>query len=289
MLYVYLNGKTVPENEAYVSIRDRGFLYGDGLFETIRAYKGHAFRLDDHLDRLFASAKELKILPSEDTRTNVETQHLASLQVHATQLRQAVQKLLSLNGLADAYIRITLSRGHIQPTLIIETRPLTPYPQEYYENGISVIVSKTRISTSWPLTAHKTLNFMNNIMAREEANSLGVQEVLFLNTDAHVAECSVSNLFFVKDNEVITPSLKANILPGITRKVVLEICEQNDIAAREDLFTLETLMDADEVFLTNSLMEVMPVSAIDKRPLSPPVPGKLASYIMDAYRKHVLV
>ncbi len=266
---IYLNGKTVPEEQAYISIKDRGFLYGDGLFETIRAYKGHPFRLDAHLDRLFTSAKELKI----------------HLNHSSDELHQAVQSLLKLNKLADAYIRITLSRGHNHPTLLIVTKPLTQYPQEYYKHGISIIVSKTRISTSWPLAAHKTLNFMNNIMAREDANSLGAQEVLFLNTDAQVAECSVSNIFLVKNNEVITPSLKANILPGITRKVVLEICRQNGIAAREDFFNLERLIAADEVFLTNSLMEVMPVSTIDKRPLSLPVPGRLTKYIMEAYRK----
>ena len=276
MVYVYLNGKTVPENEAYIPIKDRGFLYGYGLFETIRAYNGYLFKLDAHLDRLFTSAKDLKI---HLNRTPVE-------------LYQAVQNLLNLNGLADAYIRITLTSGqiplHEQPTLLIETRPFTPYPQEYYKHGISIIVSKTRISTSWHLAAHKTLSFMNNIMARENAYSQGAQEVLFLNTDGHVAECSVSNLFLVKNNEVITPSLKANILPGITRKVVLEICRQNSITAKEELFNLESLMDADEVFLTNSLMEAMPVSTIDNQPLSQPVPGKLTKHIMEAYRKLTL-
>ncbi|HHT9127010.1 MAG TPA: aminodeoxychorismate lyase [Candidatus Brocadiia bacterium] len=284
---IYLNGKTVPENEACISIRDRGFLYGDGLFETIRAYNGNAFRLDAHLDRLFTSAKEFKI-------------HLNYTPI---QLRSAVQNLLTLNKLTDAYIRITLSRGTptnpksqipnpkkgFQPTLVIETKPLTPYPQEYYKHGISIIVSKTRISASWPLAAHKTLNFMNNILSREDANSKGAQEVLFLNTDGHVAECSVSNIFLVKNNEIITPSLTANILPGITRKTVLEVCKQNGIVAREELFNLERLIAADEVFLTNSLMEVMPVATIDKHSLSLPVPGRLTKRIMEAYRKATLI
>ncbi|MBI2560500.1 MAG: aminodeoxychorismate lyase [Planctomycetes bacterium] len=276
--FIYLNGKTVPEKEACISIRDRGFLYGDGIFETIRAYNGYTFRLDAHLDRLFTSAKEFKIY----------------LNYTPTQLRSAVQNLLTLNKLTDAYIRITLSRGihtsgNFQPTLVIETKPLTPYPQEYYKHGISIIVSKTRISTSLPLAAHKTLNFMNNILSREDANSQGAQEVLFLNTDEQIAECSVSNIFLVENNEIITPSLKANILPGITRKTVLEICRQNGIAVREDLFNLKRLMDADEVFLTNSLMEVMPVAAIDKHSLSLPVPGRLTKRIMEAYRKATLI
>ncbi|MFN3467020.1 MAG: aminodeoxychorismate lyase [Candidatus Brocadiales bacterium] len=292
-LYVFFNGDTVLEEEALVSVRDRGFLYGDGIFETVRAYNGRPFLIEDHLQRLASSAQVLEI----------------PLHYSLEELQIAAEKLLRLNKLSgspplrsaqgdgqqDALIRVTLSRGEsqhyglqppeeAQPTLIIQTHPFHPHPEETYKQGIKLIISAYRRSTTCPLARHKTANFLTGIMARQEATRRGIQDALFLNTEGQVCEATVSNIFMVEFGVVITPSLQANILPGITRKKVLEICRREGIGTSEELFGMERLFNADEVFLTNSLMEIMPVSHIEDRGIGKTVPGKITHRLMEAYK-----
>ncbi|MFQ5863525.1 MAG: aminodeoxychorismate lyase [Candidatus Brocadiales bacterium] len=278
-VYVYLNGDVVMEDEAVVSIRDRGFLYGDAIFETLRSYDGRPFMLKDHLERLMASAHAL----------GIHTEHTTD------ELHQAVMHLLDLNKLKDAYIRITLSRGEggkglmpdatSSPTLVIENRPLRPYPDELYKKGIRLIVSDYRRSTSDPIARHKTANFLTGIQARQEASKKDNQDALFLDTDGNVCEGTVWNIFMVEGSRVVTPSTTVNILPGITRKVVLKICRDKGIATSEELFPAERLLEADEVFITSSLMEIMPVATIANHRIGTKIPGKITRRLMEAYKK----
>ncbi|MDI6760508.1 MAG: aminodeoxychorismate lyase [Candidatus Brocadiaceae bacterium] len=278
-LHVFFNGDMVLEEEALVSVRDRGFLYGDGVFETLRSYNGRPFLIEDHLQRLASSAQALGI----------------PLRYGLEELQSAVENLLRLNRLTDALIRLTLSRGESphyglqppelpQPTLIIQTHPFHPHPEESYRQGVRLAISAYRRSTTCPLARHKTANFLTGIMARQEAARRKVQDALFLNTEGQVCEATVSSIFLVESGRVVTPSLQANILPGITRKKVLEICRGEGITASEELFGTERLFRADEVFLTNSLMEIMPVSCIEDKGIGKTVPGKITRRLMEAYK-----
>lgn len=251
--YIFLNGKIISETEGYISSKDRGFLYGDGIFETLRSYNGRPFKLTEHLERLHSSSEGLKI----------------PLKYTIEELSKSVKELLETNNIPDAYIRITLSRGtgnnglaingNSNPTLLIQARPFKPYKRELYEKGMALIISKARRSTSCPISCHKTANLLTGILLKEETKEKSANEAIVLNTDGHVAECIVSNIFIAYNKNVITPSLGTNILPGITRRTVLDICKDSGIFAGEESFRIETLMNADEVLLTNSLMEIMPV------------------------------
>jgi branched-chain amino acid aminotransferase len=277
--YIFLNGSIISEKEGYITSKDRGFLYGDGIFDTLRSYKGNPFKLTEHLNRLRSSAQKLKI----------------PLIFTDPFLRNVIQTLMKKNNIPDAYIRITLSRGsgrrglvmcdHSKPTLLIEVKELTPYPKELYEKGMSIIVSKTKRSTSCPISCHKTTNLLTSIMVKEEIKSRSADDALLLNTDNDVIECTVSNLFMVKEKRVITPPLDTNILPGITRKTVLDICRNMNLPAKEERFSVETLIDADEVFITNSLMEIMPVSKIEESVIGKKgVPGEITTTLTNAYK-----
>ncbi|HHT9129809.1 MAG TPA: aminodeoxychorismate lyase [Candidatus Brocadiaceae bacterium] len=275
---IFLNDRIVEETKGYLSTLDRGFLYGDGLFETFRTYHKNPFLIEGHVTRLSNSAKYFDI-PFRYT---------------PQQIRQINEQLLARNNLEDAYVRMTLSRGvgtngiipkgACNPTFVIQTKPLSVYPASLYETGMSLITSSIRRSTSCPLSKHKTLNFLANYLIKKESIGKGAHDAIILNTDNYVAECAVSNIFIVEKDTVITPSLEANILPGITRKVILEICNENGIRTLEELFGLERVLSADEVFLTNSLMEVMPVSKIDGQPIGRLIPGTMTKLLDEKYK-----
>ncbi len=277
--YIFLNDFIVEDTAGHLSTHDRGFLYGDGLFETIRAYSQKPFRLDDHIERLSNSAKYLDIPFLQTTQ----------------KIQNIIEQLLELNKVTDAYIRITLSRGwgvdgfipaqKCYPTCVIHVKELSLYPDALYKTGVSLITSPVRRSTSCPISRHKTLNYLTNYLQKKEAVQRGVHDVLLLNTDGYIAECSVSNIFIVEKGVVITPSLMANILPGVTRKIVMELCTKNGIQVSEELFGLERVLNADEIFLTNSLMEIMPVSRIDGKPVGIRVPGVTTMTLHERYRE----
>ncbi len=277
--YIFINDSIISEMEGYITTKDRGFLYGDALFETLRSYRENPFRLTEHLNRLRSSAQSLKI-------------PFAFSDEH---LRNVVQTLIKKNEIPDAYIRITLSRGwgsrglamhdNAKPTLLIEVKPLSPYPKELYEKGMSIIVSETKRSTSCPISRHKTTNLLTSILVKEEVRNRSADEALLLNTDNDVIECTVSNIFIVKEKCIITPPLDTNILPGITRKTVLNICNNMNIHVKEVRFGVEMVRDADEVFITNSLMEIMPVSRIEESDIGESVPGEMTTTLMKAYKR----
>ncbi len=275
---IFFNGKIIPVTERCISSDDRGFLYGDAIFETLRSYKGEPFKLTEHLERMRSSAEKLKI----------------SLEHSNAEISESITKLLEKNSVQDAYIRITLSRGEggsglqmsdgLRSTVLIQVKPFTPYDEQLYKEGMSLCVSKQRRSTTSPICRHKTTNLLTSILLKEEAGSKSAHDSIVLNTDGYVAECIVSNIFMVADGSVITPSLDTNILPGITRRTVLDICRDSGIPAREECFKIETLIKADEVFITNSLMEIMPVSVIEDNKIGKVTPGEITQQLMGAYK-----
>ena len=276
--FIFLNGKIIPDTDGSVSTGDRGFLYGDGIYETLRSYKGKPFKLSKHLERMRHSAKQLKI----------------SFEYTNSDIGEKVNELIEMNRSQDAYIRITLSRGtgggrlqmdhNIEPTTLIQVNPLTPYDRKFYEEGMALVVSHSRRSTSCPISRHKSTNLLKSILLKEEAKNRSAHETIVLNTDDYVAECVVSNIFFVKNGNVVTPSLDSNILPGITRRTVLDICKDSSFPVGEELFKTEALLNADEVFITNSLMEIMPVSKIENYKIGETIPGKITKQLMSTYK-----
>jgi len=275
---IFLNGSFVNPARARISVFDRGFLYGDGLFETMRAYSGKVFRLQDHLDRLFRSAKEIKL----------------SFSYTGKELKNIIKKILKINGLSDAYIRLTLSRGISGPgliskprsstTLVIVAREFKPLSPSEYSKGWRAIVVETRQNEASPLSRLKSLNFLNNILARKEAQSKRVNEGILLNTLGEVTEASTSNIFLVKRGIIITPPEEAGLLPGITRGVVLELTTNLGLEAYSRRVSLNELMRAEEAFLTNSLIEIMPLVEIDGHRIGKGKPGSVTQRIHKAYQ-----
>ncbi len=277
--FIFLNGKIVPDADANISSADRGFLYGDSIYETLRSYMGKPFKLYEHLERMRHSAKQLQI----------------SFEYTNTDIGGWINKLIEKNRSQDAYIRITLSRGaggsrlqmddNLEPTTLIQVKPFTPYEKKLYDKGMSLIVSDYKRSTSCPISLHKSTNLLQSILLKEEANNKAAHDSIILNTDGYIAECVVSNIFMVSGGSVITPSLDTNILPGITRKTVLDICRNNGIPISEERFAIERLVNAEEVFITNSLMEIMPVSKIDDSMIGKAIPGGTTQQLMNAYKR----
>jgi len=280
---VYLNGRLIPKREAKISLFDHGFLYGDGLFETMRSYNGQVFRLTEHIKRLFKSAMVLRL----------------KLVVAEEELETAVQKTIKANDLSDAYVRLTISRGEGEAgpdpstcpkvTVAIITRPFQPYPHELYERGAKAIIASTRQNDLSSLARVKSMNLLNNILALMEAKAAGVDQAILLNTKGFVAEGAVSNIFIFRDNALITPPINAGILPGITRGVVLEIAKGLRIPIREGNFPPDVLMQAQECFLTNSLMEILPIVQVAEHLIGTGLPGPVTQRLRQAYRELVRI
>ncbi len=279
MTKVFINDRFCEEGEARVSVYDHGFLYGDGIFETLRVYGGRIFRLEAHLARLRASARKIALpLPWDDNG-----------------LGETLRECLKVNRCEEAVLRLTVSRGPgppgldpalcPTPTLVVLTRPFNGYPETMYRAGVSAALVSVRKPAADVLDPGiKSANYLNNILARIEAKQAGADEAILLNGDGFLAEGSVSNLFFVKDQTLFTPSPAAGILNGITRQVVLEIARAEGIPVEEDLLRPAALRSADEAFLTNTTYEVMPVRRVDERRYSI---GPHARLIHDIFRRHI--
>ncbi len=278
MAHVYLNGAILEDSAAALSPHERGFLYGDGLFETLRAYGGRLFRLGDHLARLRASAEFLRLrVPATDEA-----------------IRDAIGALLKADACPDAYVRLTLTRGAAgrgmrldppeNPTLLIVVRPLQAYPADHYRHGLKLIVSAYRQSSHNPLARHKTLNYLLYLLARQEATDAGANGAILLNEFGQVTEESAANLFLVREGGLVTPPAHCGLLPGVARAVVMELAKGAGIALEERPVAAGELFEAEELLLTNSLMEVMPVRHVDRRALGVKSPGPVTLRLMAAYR-----
>ena len=279
-LKIFLNDKLVDKNEATVSVFDHGLLYGDGVFEGIRSYRGLIFKCREHIGRLFDSAHTLML----------------EIPMGKDGLEKAMIKTLQANGLKDAYIRLVVTRGAgdlgLDPrkckvaTLFIIADKITLYPKEFYEKGLKLATVPTVRNHPEALNPQlKTLNYLNNILAKIEATHAGVDEAILLNSQGYVTECTGENIFFVKENTLVTPPPYVGILKGITREAVMRLARERKLDVREDVFTRHDLYTADEVFLTGTAAEIVPVAVIDHRKIGSGKPGPVTRALTQAFRK----
>jgi branched-chain amino acid aminotransferase len=281
-MLIYLNGKLVPKEEAKVSVFDHGFLYGDGVFEGIRIYNGRIFKLKEHIERLYASAHAIDLKPP----------------LTQEELLQATVETVRANNLRDGYIRIVISRGEgdlgldprkcPNPTVVIIADKIAIYPEEVYKKGMKIITVSTRRNSPQALNPNiKSLNYLNNILAKIEANRANVPEAIMLSIEGYVAEATGDNIFIVKNKTLITPPLHLGVLPGITRQTVIELAKERGIITEEKPFTLYDVYTADECFLTGTAAEIVPVVEVDGREINGGVPGEITLLLMKDFHEYV--
>ncbi len=281
---IYLDGSYVLKSEAKVSVFDHGFLYGDGVFEGIRAYNSRVFHLTEHLDRLYESAKAIML----------------DIPLSWNEMEQAVLETVRRNNLKDAYIRLVVSRGPgdlgldpancPRPTVVIVADDITLYSPELYQKGLSVVTVPTRRTSVDSLNPRvKSLNYLNNIMAKMEGKLHGYHEVLMLNPEGYVLEGSGDNIFIIKKGRVITPPAYLGILEGITRGVVMDLVRELNLECQVLPITRHDLTVADECFLTGTAAEVIPVVSVDGHTVGQGTPGDITQRISQAFREHTQV
>jgi branched-chain amino acid aminotransferase len=276
---IWLDGQMLDESEAKISVFDHGLLYGDGIFEGIRCYNGRVFRLIEHVERLFLSARAI----------------LLEMPWTQQEVCDIVCETIRANGLSDGYIRLVVTRGSgglglnpylcKRPSMFCIAASIQLYPEEYYEKGLELITCSTRRPSHATLSPQvKSLNYLNNIMAKVECIKAGVMEGLMLNDAGTVAECTGDTVFVVKNNVIITPKITDGALDGITRGVIFDLCERLEIEIIEDTLTRYDVYTADEVFLTGTAAEVIPVVKVDDRPIGNSEPGAIFKQLLAAFR-----
>lgn len=279
---IFMNDRLVPEDEARVSVFDHGLLYGDGVFEGLRSYSGRVFRLDAHIDRLWASARAI------------------CLEIPMTKeaVAKAVIDTLAANKLTDGYVRLVVTRGAgslgldpnrtKNPQVIVIADTISLYPAEFYSKGLKIVTAATQRVQSAALSPRiKSLNYLNNIMAKLEGLRAGCVEALMLNHKGEVAECTGDNVFVVRSGKLLTPPPDAGILEGITRNAVMELAHAAGIDCREATLTRHDLYTADECFLTGTAAEVIPVVDIDGRGIGAGTPGPITARLTADFHKLV--
>ncbi|MEA2062594.1 MAG: branched-chain-amino-acid transaminase [Gemmatimonadota bacterium] len=277
---VYIDGKLYPKSEARISVFDHGLLYGDGVFEGIRVYSGRIFRFAEHIDRLYESARSIGL----------------TVPLSREQMDRVVIDTVRTNGFHDAYIRLVVTRGigdlGLDPrkcgtgSVIVIVDKIQLYDEKYYREGISVVTASTRRVRPDMLSPRaKSLNYLNNILAKMEANLAGATESLMLNPEGLVAECSADNIFIVKDGELLTPSPEQGPLLGVTRATVIEIAGDLGITVREMHLTRHDIYIADECFATGTGAELIPVISLDGRTIGSGQPGPVTARLLEQFRK----
>ena len=275
---IYIDGKYCDEKNAKISVFDHGLLYGDGIFEGIRAYNGRVFKLKEHIDRLFYSAKAI----------------LLDIPISHAEMMKAVVNTCRKNKLRDCYIRLVVTRGigtlGLNPnrckrgSVIIIADKIQVYPKEMYDNGMAIVtVATTRNLHSALNPAIKSLNYLNNILAKIEANIAGVEEAIMLNSEGFVAECTADNIFILKGGKMYTPPLSAGALYGITRGVVMDMAQEAGIPVSEPNLTRYDVFNADECFLTGTGAELIPVTKVDGRVIGTGKPGTITKSLVKSY------
>ncbi len=274
---VYLNEQFVQEDQATIGIFDAGLLHGAGLFETLRAYNGVPFRPTEHVARLAASGECLAMFSLGEPAQ--------------ASLVQALIELPRRNGQSNARVRLTLTPGDIRqaskPTVFATSDPLTPYPAEWYEKGVTVLLSVHKQSRLDPTCGFKTLSYLPRLISLREAQFRKCSEAIWFTQENLLAEGAISNVFVVKEQVVKTPPIDTPVLPGITRRILLELAPADGIGIRETPLTIHDLLDADEVFLTNSIMEVLPVTHVERRPIGSEKPGPITQRLAQLYKNQV--
>jgi branched-chain amino acid aminotransferase len=278
-LKIYIDGQFLDEANAKVSVFDHGLLYGDGIFEGIRAYNGRVFKLKEHIDRLFYSAKAILL--------NIPLSH--------AEVMRAVVDTCRQNGIRDGYIRLLVTRGVgglglnpnrcKKPSVIVIADKIQLYPAEMYERGLDIITVPTVRNLHSALNpAIKSLNYLNNILAKIEANNGGCEEAIMLNSEGYVSECTGDNIFIIKDGQMFTPPLSAGALYGITRGVVMELARLSGLPVSEPNLTRYDMFNADECFLTGTGAELIPVVRIDGRVVGTGKPGQVTKDLVTKYK-----
>ena len=276
---IFIDGKYYDEKNAKISVFDHGLLYGDGVFEGIRAYNGRVFKLKEHIDRLFYSAKAI----------------LLDIPMSHADIMKATVETCRRNKLRDGYIRLVVTRGvgtlGLNPnrckkgSVIIIAGKIQLYPEELYQRGMEIVtVATTRNLHNAMNPAIKSLNYLNNILAKIEANTAGVEEAIMLNADGYVAECTGDNIFMVKGNQLLTPPLSAGALYGITRGTVMDLARESGLQVSEPNLTRYDLFNAEECFLTGTGAEIIPVTKIDGRVIGTGKPGSVTKDLVAKYR-----
>lgn len=278
---IYINGKFYEKEKAKISVFDHGFLYGDGVFEGIRSYNSRVFKLKEHIDRLYESAHSICL----------------EIPLSKERLTKAVCDTLRVNKLDNAYIRLIVSRGEgdlgLDPrkcegnaTIVIIADKIALYPEKLYREGLEIITVPTIRNLPEALNPQiKSLNYLNNILAKIEAINCGYEEAIMLDSLGYVAECTGDNIFIVKRNELYTPPQCMGTLRGITRDTILEIARREDIALHEHVLTRHELYISDECFLTGTAAEIIPVVKVDGRKISSGKPGKMTLRLMQEFHK----
>ena len=277
---ININGEFLDRRDAKISVFDHGLLYGDGIFEGIRAYNGRVFRLDEHIERLYMSARAI----------------LLSIPVTPEQMRDRVLRTCAVNRIVDGYIRLLVTRGEgdlglnplvcKDPTIITIASAIRLYPGEVYEKGLRIVTAPTQRNTPNGVNpAIKSLNYLNNVLARIEADHSGCNEALMLNAQGFVAECTGDNVFVVHRGRLLTPPLDAGLLHGITRGVTIELAREAGIPVEEKNLTRYDIHTAGECFLTGTGAEIVPVVEVDRRMVGEGLPGPVTRSLMAAYRQ----
>jgi branched-chain amino acid aminotransferase len=275
---VFLNDRLVDIDKASVSVTDGGLLYGMGLFETMRSYNGVVFCLKDHLDRLFFSAAALSIENTYDRKY----------------ITDAIYKLLKANKLTDARLRLTLTSGPMskseeqrRATLLITATKLQPYPPEYYKNGVLVVLCPFRQNITEPIYGHKTINYLSRMIALDFAHRKKAAEALWFTVDNRLAEGCISNVFLVKDSALHTPPIGTPVLAGVARKTVCQIALKNSTKLVEKTLGIDDVLNADEIFLTNVIMQILPVRAVEKHTVGDGKVGPMTKKLQKYFRELV--
>jgi len=283
---IYLNGSIVPRSRALISVFDHAFLYGYGLYETMRAYHGKIFLLERHIARMRKSAEIIGL----------------ARKLAGTDLAESCKEALAANDLTDARIRLTVSNGESDaapwadnsgtPTVVVTARPYTPFPPEKYNNGFRVGIASVRRCRQSVVATLKSVDHLASVMARMEATANGMDEALILNDDGYIAEGGGCNVFFVKSSTLLTPPLDSGILPGVTREVVKELAAGRRIGVKEVDINPAALGSFDEAFVTNAMIEVMPVAAVRETggrmiTIGTGKPGKITRRLLQAYKERV--
>jgi len=277
---VYIDGQFYPESEAKISVFDHGLLYGDGVFEGIRFYNGRVFELDRHLDRLYKSARVL----------------LLTIPLTPSEMKTKVLETIRANELRDGYVRLIVTRGVgnlglapdrcKNPSIIIIASTISLYPEEMYDNGLEVVTAATRRNSSAAMPpAVKSLNYLNNILAKIEAAQAGCVEALMLNEAGYIAECTGDNVFVVRHGRIATPPVSAGSLWGITREVVMRLARESGYIVEEPELTRYDVFTADECFLTGTAAEVIPLVKLDSRPIGDGKPGPITRELIAKFRE----
>ena len=277
---IYIDGKFLPKENAKVSVFDHGLLYGDGVFEGIRIYDGLIFKLKEHIDRLYQSAHTIML----------------TIPMSKNEMIDAIKKTLRENKLKDAYIRLVVTRGVgdlgldprkcLKATVIIITDKIKLYPLEFYKKGMEIVTIPTQRTIHEAINPQiKSLNYLNNILAKVEAINAGVEEAVMLNSEGYVAECTADNIFIVKKDALFTPPIHVGVLRGITRGAVMDIARLKQIPVYEEILTRYDLFNADECFMTGTAAEIIPVVKIDGRVIANGKPGKMTLTLINEFHK----